>query len=94
MLPRKRMSEPLQSSTSRLIFGLAAIVGTTAFAIAATRDLWGIGTPDGSHSHGVRFKGGVTLFFGTGLGWFLDSAIWILLGLTVIATVTEWRARK
>jgi len=41
-----------QSFTSRLTFGLAAaIVGTTAFLIAATRDWWGIGSPDVSVSH-------------------------------------------
>jgi hypothetical protein len=62
--------------------------------IGVSRERWAVPIPDDLHSYGIRFKGGIDLFFTPRLGWFLDHALWMFFALGIAAVTVDWLARQ
>jgi hypothetical protein len=83
----------LQTVAGRAVGGLAAAALIAFQFIGATRQRWAVQIPDDAHSYGIRFKGGVDLFFTPAVGWFLDHGLWIFVAIGLAAVVAEWIGR-
>jgi len=86
-------SYTLQTLPGRAL-GISAAAVIIAFQIiGVTRERWAVQIPDDAHSYGIRFKGGIDLFFTPQLGWFLDYGLWIFFALGIAAIAVDWLAR-
>jgi len=51
---------------------------------------WAVRSPDLAHPYPVPFKGGTIWYFSYRVGWFIDNAMLILVGLVAAVALVEW----
>lgn len=84
----------MKSRIARTISGVALLLFAVFWMMGVTRESWASHTFNATYPYAITFKGGTTLYFATGPGWFLDHALWIFFGLLFAAFVSEWMAGR
>ena len=87
------MAVVLKTAAGRVLGAATALVLAAWWNIGLFRERWAVRIPDDRHTYGIRFRGGVDLFFAPQLGWFVDHALWIFFALLIVTALAEWSSR-